>query len=179
MYSVAIPFIAKYEGLELSPYYCPAFKLTIGYGELIKPNGKYGGIHGSKIINVAETLLKMHGKNRASLNTAIKNAFNNIITVGEAQEVLKRHLVYKWQQISDKLPLGLTDNQCAAILSLTYNIGVGAFLKSTVLKKIIAGNIEGASRAFLFFNKARVDGALTALPGLTNRRKAEMELFLK
>lgn len=180
MYDIAIPFIARFEGLELSPYFCPAFKLTIGYGELIKDNGKYGTVYGSRIINIADNLKKEYGtKNRKGLNQALKNVFGDVLTIGDAQGMMKHHLEYKWRQIANHLPTGLTNNQCAAIISLVYNIGVTAFLNSTVLKRIKTGDMQGASNAFLLFNKARVNGVLTELKGLTNRRKAERELFLK
>ncbi len=180
MYDIAIPFIAGFEGLELSPYFCPAFKLTIGYGELIKDTGKYGTVYGSRIINIADNLKKEYGtKNRKGLNQALKDVFGDVLSVGDAQGLFKNHLEYKWRQIASHLPTGLTNSQCAAIISLVYNIGATAFLNSTVLKRIQAGDIQGAGNAFLMFNKARVNGVLTELKGLTNRRKAERELFLK
>lgn len=179
MYDIAIPFIAQYEGLELSPYYCPAFKLTIGYGELIRENGKYGTVYGSRIIKVGDNLHKEYGKNRTGLNQALKNVFGNIITIGDAQGMMKHHLEYKWRQIANHLPTGLTNNQCAAIISLVYNIGVTAFLNSTVFKRVNAGDMQGAGNAFLRFNLARIDGVLKPLSGLTRRRKEERELFLK
>ena len=68
--------------------------------------------------------------------------------------------------------------QLGAMVSLTYNIGVGAFAKSTVLKAFNRGDVAAAGRAFRLWNKAKVNGVLTELAGLTRRRAAEEALFL-
>ena len=51
-------------------------------------------------------------------------------------------------------------------------------MKSTLLAKFNAGDIAGAAAEFSKWNKARVNGVLTALPGLTARRAAEKSTFL-
>lgn len=66
----------------------------------------------------------------------------------------------------------------AALTSLNYNIGVGNFAKSTVLRLHKAGDKAGAARAFGMWNKAMVNGKLAEMPGLTRRRAAEMALYL-
>lgn len=70
-----------------------------------------------------------------------------------------------------------TSDQFSAMLSLLYNVGAANFKGSTVLRKHKAGDIAGASDAFLAWNKARVRGKLTILPGLTRRRAAERRLY--
>ena len=67
-----------------------------------------------------------------------------------------------------------TDTQGAAMLSLLFNIGVGNFRKSTVLKEHKAKQYARAANAFLMWNKA--GGVVTG--GLVRRRKAERELYL-
>lgn len=66
----------------------------------------------------------------------------------------------------------------AAMVSLNYNIGVGGFAKSSVLRLHKAGDKAGAARAFGMWNKATVDGKLVEMPGLTRRRAAETALYL-
>ena len=68
----------------------------------------------------------------------------------------------------------LTQNQLDALVSLCYNIGVGAIAKSTLVRKLNSGDIQGAANEFLKWDKA---GGRT-LPGLTRRRVAERQLFL-
>lgn len=66
-----------------------------------------------------------------------------------------------------------TQSQFDAMVSLAYNIGVGAFSKSTVLRKHKAGDYAGAQAAFAMWNKN--DGK--AMAGLTRRRAAEAALY--
>lgn len=72
-----------------------------------------------------------------------------------------------------------TENELGAMVSLAYNIGLGAFRKSSVLKAHNRGDAQSASRAFGLWNKARVNGVLQPLAGLTSRRAAEAALYLK
>lgn len=72
-----------------------------------------------------------------------------------------------------------TENELGAMTSLAYNIGVEAFAKSTVLKAHNRGDAQSASRAFGLWNKARINGVLQVLAGLTARRAAEAALYLK
>lgn len=69
-------------------------------------------------------------------------------------------------------------NELGALVSLAYNIGRAGLAGSTVLKQHNAGNRDAAARAFGLWNKARVNGSLTALPGLTARRAREAALYL-
>lgn len=74
-----------------------------------------------------------------------------------------------------KVPV--TQPQFDALVSLTYNIGAGAFGRSTLLKRLNAGDYAAAQQQFLVWNKARINGVLQPSRGLTNRRVAEAELF--
>lgn len=73
----------------------------------------------------------------------------------------------------------LTQNMYDACVVLTYNIGCGAFSGSTVQRKLTEVDYPAAADAFLKWNKVTVDGYLMESRGLTRRRKAERELFLK
>lgn len=68
----------------------------------------------------------------------------------------------------------LPDTRRAAYVSLAYNIGVGAFCRSTVVKRINAGDVTGSCDAILMWNK--VNGVTWR--GLTKRREQERELCL-
>ncbi len=72
-----------------------------------------------------------------------------------------------------KVPL--TPNQHAALVSLAFNIGLGAFGGSTLLRVLNQGQYREAADQFLRWDKD--DNRV--LPGLTKRRKAERKLFLK
>lgn len=72
-----------------------------------------------------------------------------------------------------------TENEFGAMVSLAYNIGIGAFSKSSVLKAHNRNDPQSAARAFGLWNRAKVNGKLQELPGLTSRRAAEASLYLK
>lgn len=68
----------------------------------------------------------------------------------------------------------VTQNEFVALVSLAFNVGVGALMKSKLLRKLNSGDREGAAEEFLDFDLA--NGQRVA--GLTRRRKAEHDLFL-
>lgn len=72
-------------------------------------------------------------------------------------------------------------NELGAMVSLAYNIGAGAFERSSVRKLHNAGQEAAAARAFGLWNKARdpATGQLRELAGLTRRRAAEAALYLR
>lgn len=73
------------------------------------------------------------------------------------------------------LKVPMPDERKAAVVSLAYNIGTGAFCKSTVARKLNAGDVQGGCDAFMMWTKAK---GIT-LPGLVTRRKVERDLCLK
>jgi lysozyme len=76
--------------------------------------------------------------------------------------------------------LNLNQNQFDSCLSFVYNLGIGAFAKSTLKKKILINpNDSTIKDEFMKWNKARVGGQLMVLKGLTRRRVAEAELYFK
>lgn len=71
----------------------------------------------------------------------------------------------------------INQNQYDALVSFSYNVGVGAFGDSTLLKKLNQSDYAGAASEFPNWNKGTVNGQKVELPGLTNRRMDEKELF--
>ncbi|APT31938.1 lysozyme [Methylobacterium phyllosphaerae] len=70
-------------------------------------------------------------------------------------------------------PMG--DDLYAAHLSLAYNIGVGAYCKSSVVRLWNAGERRASCNAFMMWDKA--GGRVVA--GLVKRREAERAMCLK
>ena len=66
----------------------------------------------------------------------------------------------------------LYQHEFGAYVSLTYNIGVNAFCKSTIVKKLNAEDYAGACAEISKWNKA----SGKVLKGLTIRREAERDL---
>ena len=96
------------------------------------------------------------------------------ITQAQADEYLVKSLEKYEAAVSKALTKTPTPNQFGAMVSLCFNIGPGAFAKSSVARKFNAGDIAGAAKSFLLWNKA----AGKVMAGLTRRREAEKKLFL-
>jgi len=94
------------------------------------------------------------------------------ITQVEADEMLEEDVDKFFMKVLPLIKVTLNDNQLAAILSFTYNVGVGAFASSTMLNKLSRG--VDCTKEFARWN--HVKGKVVT--GLTNRRAAELELFL-
>lgn len=101
------------------------------------------------------------------------------ITKAQAEKYLKKDLVKYEKSVNKLVIVDLNQNQFDALISFTYNVGMGNLGKSTLLKKLNDNNYIGASTEFLKWNKAVVNGKKKELKGLTKRRKAEKKLFLK
>jgi lysozyme len=72
----------------------------------------------------------------------------------------------------------MSENEAAACAVFAFNVGAANFRGSSVYRLVNQGDRAGAARAFLLWDKARVNGRLVALPGLARRRAAEAHLFL-
>ena len=100
------------------------------------------------------------------------------ITHEKAHDLLKSDLKMTEDGVTKALTKIPTPNQFAAMVALAFNIGVGAFKGSTVLREHNAGNHSAAAQAFLMWNKATIDGKKVEVAGLTRRRQAESELYM-
>lgn len=101
------------------------------------------------------------------------------ITEAEADRLLAKDMASAASAVCFQITPEITDNQYAALCDFVFNLGSGNLVTSTLRAKINAGDMAGAADEFLRWNKARVNGELVPLPGLTKRRTAERELFLK
>jgi len=96
------------------------------------------------------------------------------ITQQRAEDLLLHIGKYFESEIKKLVKVTLTDNQFGALLSFTYNLGVGNLRVSTLLKKINANpNDPTIKDEFLKWNKA----GGKVLAGLTKRRQSESELY--
>jgi lysozyme len=148
VFPFCMPIIKQFEGFRSAPYLDSVGVATIGYGTIQYPNG-----------------------NKVTMN-------DPAITDDQATEFLSFQMSQKSAQIAPLLQQPASLHQAAAMLSLTYNIGVGAFQSSTVLRQFNAGNIQAAADAFLLWDKGTVNGQLVVIAGLHNRRVAESQIFL-
>lgn len=139
-----LALIRQYEGLRLTAYRCPAGVLTIGYG------------HTSAA-----------GEPKVTSGMRLKDK-------AEAEEIFERDVDSFENQVEQLVGNAkLSPHQFDALVSLSFNIGIGAFGRSTVLKRVKAGMLDRVPEAIMWFN--RVKGAEN--DGLTKRRRSECALF--
>jgi GH24 family phage-related lysozyme (muramidase) len=96
------------------------------------------------------------------------------ITEQEAETILKRDLNLFENGVRDLVAVPVNSNQFSALVSFSFNVGLGALRNSTLLRKLNAGDYQGAANELPRWTKA---GGRT-LPGLVRRRDAERALFL-
>ena len=87
----------------------------------------------------------------------------------QVKDLLKSDLKWCSEAVEGAVRVPLSQNQFDALYSLCFNIGETNFRKSTVLRKLNAGDYQGAADAILMWNKPAV---------LEGRRKRERALFL-
>lgn len=139
-----IALVKEFEGLRLSAYRDSVGVVTIGYGTT------------------------------AAAGVGIEPKMGMTITKSDADMYLRRGLEKFALQIRGHITAPITPNEFGAFLSLAYNIGPGAFKKSSALRKFNQGDKAGAANAILLWNKA----GGKVLNGLKRRRERERELFL-
>jgi lysozyme len=95
------------------------------------------------------------------------------ITPAEADKLLQSDCFDAERAVDRNILVPLNQNQYDALVSLAFNIGKDAFRKSTLARKLNAGDYVGAAREFPKWKYQ--NGKM--LGGLVRRRKAERELF--
>lgn len=95
-------------------------------------------------------------------------------TRAEAEAGLMRELARFERAVNDLVKVPVSQPQFDALVSFAYNCGSGALAKSTILKRLNAGDVAGAAAAYHLWNK----GGGKVLPGLVRRRQREADLFL-
>ncbi|WP_121616629.1 LysM peptidoglycan-binding domain-containing protein [Virgibacillus halodenitrificans] len=141
-----VDLIKSFEGLRLTAYYDSGGVLTIGYG---------------------------HTNNTASADRYPVHP-GQTITKAQAETILKADLITFENAVNSYVTYSINQNQFDALVSFSFNVGIGALRTSTLLSKLNAGDIQGAANEFgrwVYDNGVKLNG-------LVRRRKAEKELFL-
>ena len=94
-------------------------------------------------------------------------------TLEEAEQWLLDDAADAEVAILKHVKVPLSQGQLDALISFVFNLGAGNFAKSTLLRKLNAGDYVGAWQEFGRWNKA----AGKVMPGLSRRRAAEAKLF--
>jgi len=140
----AADIIKKFEGFECVPYLCPANVPTIGYGTTIYADGT-----------------------KVSMD-------DDAIDEAKAEEELLNHIKAVEKQVNAVVVVKLKAHQKAALISFVYNIGIGNFSRSTLLRKLNhCPDDQNIPDEFRRWTK----GGGRVLRGLIRRREEEVELW--
>jgi len=148
--SAAESLIKHFEGKYLNAYDDGTGTWTIGYGTIYNYD----------------------------LNRQVRSG--DIITEDKAIEYLRKEMGSVIADIKKVVKVAINQNQLDSLTSFTYNLGIGALKSSTLLRLLNAGTDKATvANQFQYWNKATINGRLTIMNGLTTRRKAEADLFVK
>lgn len=158
----AVDIIKRFEGIldgdpstvNLEPYLCPAEYWTIGWGHIVRD---------------------ITGKTFKGKETK-KEAYRIYpygITMKEAEVLLNNDIKMVAAFIETKVTVPLNDNQLAALVSFVFNVGHGNFNRSTLLRKLNAGDYASVTAELKKWDKT----GGKQLRGLTRRREIEGELW--
>ena len=147
--------IKHHEGVRTRPYRCPALLWTVGVGHVIDPK------HTSIPFNERR-------------NLPIPDGWDRILSMGEVDAILSQDLARFERGVARLCPAALGhQGQFDALVSFSFNAGLGALQRSSIRMRYNRGDVEGAADAFLMWTKA----AGKVLPGLVKRRNDERALF--
>ena len=139
-----IQLIKHHEGVRNRPYRCPAGLWTVGVGHLIG-DGK-----------------------------SLPESWNSTFTKEEIDGLLKRDLQRFELGIHKMLPnMPLRQPEFDALVSFSFNLGLGCFQRSTVRQALLRGDKAQAMESLVKY--CRAGGKI--LKGLQNRRLDEKRLF--
>jgi lysozyme len=148
-----LALIRSFEGKRLTGYIDAVGIPTIGWGHTEMAGGVISYANGEKTAKVL---------------------VGQSISEAEAKRIHERDTMSFEAGVVRLLKRSPRQAEYDAMIALAFNIGVGAFGKSSVLRKFNASDANGAADAFLMWNKA----GGKVLAGLTRRRNAERALFL-
>jgi lysozyme len=139
-----IALIKHHEGVRLKPYQDCVKLWTVGVGHLIG-DGK-----------------------------SLPPEWNRVLTMEEVDGILRKDLARFEQGVSKFCPVQLTQGEFDALISFSFNLGLGILQRSTLRQKILRNDKKGAAEEFTKY--VRAGGKI--IKGLVTRRNDEKQLFL-
>jgi lysozyme len=152
---LAIDMLKHHEGVKNKPYRCPAKLWTIGVGHVMYPE---------------QAKLPMDKRD----NVVLRPEDDRTYTQEEVDGILRHDLDRFERGVERFCPSNLSQGEFDALVSFSFNLGLGTLQRSTLRQKLLRGDKEGAAEEFLKYCLA--GGKI--LKGLQNRRKDERALFL-
>jgi len=154
--------IKQNEGVRVKPYLDHILLWTTGVGHLIAPPQ-----------HMAMKLEERKAAKAAGLLTCPPE-WNRTLTMEEVDEILRSDIRRFESGVSRFCPTGLNQGRFDALVSFSFNCGLGALQRSSIRMRHNRGDFEEASDAFLLYNKA--SGIVNK--GLTRRRNEERAMYL-
>lgn len=147
--------IRHHEGVRQNPYKCPAKLWTVGVGHVMFPEqGKLKIDQRDAFTPPAEAMRKY--------------------SMEEVDAILRADLQRFERGVHTYCPCDLTQGMFDALVSFSFNVGLGTLQRSTLRQKLLRGDKEGASQELLKYCMA--GGKI--LKGLQKRRIDERAMFL-
>ena len=155
----------RYEGFRNRPYLCPAHVWTIGYGHVLYQE------------QIRLPIVRTEAKPAAMIRQEypLKPEDNRVWTKQEINELFAQDVATFERGVLRLVPRCVgRQGSFDALVSISFNFGLGNLQRSTIRMKANRGDWEGAAEAFMAWTK----GGGRVLPGLVRRRKDERALFL-
>lgn len=95
----------------------------------------------------------------------------------QADDWLTEECEHNWLMLRKYVKVPLTEAQGGALLSFLYNVGLTAFIRSTLLRVLNSGGYTEVSDEMRRWNKITVNGKKEVCVGLVNRREKEISLW--
>ena len=155
----------RFEGFRNRPYLCPAHIHTIGYGHVLYQE------------QIRLPMVRVPDKHTPMIRKEMPlKAEDTLVWSKQEIDELFRVDVETFERGVLRLVPGCAGRQGSfdALVSISFNFGLGNLQRSTIRMKANRGDWEGAAEAFMAWTK----GGGKVLPGLVKRRQAEMALFL-
>lgn len=150
-----IKMLKHHEGVRYRPYRCPAKLWTIGVGHVLYPNQ-------AKVPFAERDTIPLEDRD------------NREFSAEEVDNILKTDLNRFKRGVITFCGDDLTQGQFDALVSFSFNLGLGTLQRSTLRQKVLRKDFEGAAEEFLKYTKA----GGKVLKGLVTRRNDEKALFL-
>lgn len=99
------------------------------------------------------------------------------ITEQEADELLEADLEWACKAVEELVKVPLNDNEFAALVSFTYNVGRTQFANSTLLRLLNQGDYGAVPSQLVRWDKTTINNKKVQSKGLARRRAAEIELW--
>lgn len=151
----ALTLIKHHEGVRYKPYRCPAKLWTVGVGHVMYPE---------------QAKLPIAERDNFSLSIRDFRTFGK----DEVDEILMADLRRFERGVERYCPVQLTQGMFDALVSFSFNVGLGTLQRSTLRQKLLRGDKAGAAEGFMKYIMA----GGKVLRGLVNRRSDEKALFL-